>query len=230
MLKLEDLHVYYGNVHVLNGVSLEVPDGSVVALLGANGAGKTTTLKAISGVVRPARGTIRFDDEDISHLSAAAIVRRGIVHCPEGREVFPGLTVRENLVLGSYARGNSARQLKRVCEIFPVLEERFAQAAGTLSGGEQQMLSIGRALMAEPKLLLLDEPSLGLAPIIVENIFEIIAGFRHHNISVLLVEQNATLALEFAEWGYALSHGEIRFSCPVAELRESDLVRRAYLG
>ena len=230
MLKLDDVHVYYGHVHVLRGISLEVPDGSVVALLGANGAGKTTTLKAISGILRPSRGTIHFDGEEISRLDPSEIVRRGIIHCPEGRQVFPGLTVRENVMLGSYARGDPRVQFDRVIDMFPALRSRLGQLAGTLSGGEQQMLAIGRALMGEPKLLLLDEPSLGLAPLIVEYIFQVIAKFRQHDISVLLIEQNAMLALEFAGWAYALSHGQIRFSHPAEELRDSDLVRRAYLG
>ena len=230
MLKLEDVHVGYGRVQVLRGVSLEVQDGSVVALLGANGAGKTTTLRAISGLLKPTRGSIHFDGEEISRLGASAIVRRGIIHCPEGRQVFPGLSVRENLLLGSYARGNTRVQMERVVELFPVLRARLAQSAGTLSGGEQQMLALGRALMAEPRLLLLDEPSLGLAPIIVEHIFRVISGFRELGISVLLVEQNAALALEFAEWAYALSHGQIRFSHTADELRSTDLVQRAYLA
>ncbi len=230
MLKLEDVHVYYGRVHVLRGITLEVADGSVVALLGANGAGKTTTLKAISGILNVARGRILFDGEEISRLDPSQIVRRGVVHCPEGRQVFPGLSVRENLLLGSYRRGNPRLQLDRIIDIFPALRPRLAQLAGTLSGGEQQMLAIGRSLMAEPKLLLLDEPSLGLAPIIVERIFDIVAGFHRHDISVLLVEQNAALALEFATSAYAMARGQIRFSSAAAELRDSDLVRRAYLG
>lgn len=230
MLKVDDLHVYYGRVHVLRGISLEVPDGAVVALLGANGAGKTTTLKAISGILKPSRGTIRFDGEDISHLDTAGIVARGIIHCPEGRQVFPELTVRENLLLGSYARGDPKTQFDRVLDMFPTLRTRLAQLAGTLSGGEQQMLAIGRSLMGEPKLLLLDEPSLGLAPLIVEYIFKVIAKFREHDISVLLIEQNAVLALEFAGWAYALSHGQIRFSHPADDMRDSDLVRQAYLA
>jgi branched-chain amino acid transport system ATP-binding protein len=230
VLSVEDLHVHYGHVHALRGVTLEVPDGAVVALLGANGAGKTTTLRAISGVHRPSRGRIRFDGEDISRLDASAVVRRGIIHCPEGRQVFPGLSVRENLVLGSYVRGNWRRQFDSVLDMFPALKSRLGQSAGTLSGGEQQMLAIGRALMGEPRLLLLDEPSLGLAPLIVEYIFRTIAKFRERDISVLLIEQNATLALEFASWAYALSHGEIRLSQPADRLRQSDLVQRAYLG
>ena len=230
MLKLDDVHVHYGRVHVLRGISLEVPDGAVVALLGANGAGKTTTLKTISGILKPTRGSIHFDGDDLSRLDAADIVRRGIIHCPEGRQVFPQLSVRENLMLGSYARGNGRVQFERVLDIFPALRPRLAQLAGTLSGGEQQMLAIGRALMGEPKLLLLDEPSLGLAPLIVEYIFQVIAKFREHDISVLLIEQNAMLALEFAGWAYALSHGQIAFSHAAQTLRDTDLVRRAYLA
>ena len=230
MLKLDDVHVHYGRVHVLRGISLEVPDGAVVALLGANGAGKTTTLKTISGILKPTRGSIHFDGDDLSRLDAADIVRRGIIHCPEGRQVFPQLSVRENLMLGSYARGNGRVQFERVLDIFPALRPRLVQLAGTLSGGEQQMLAIGRALMGEPKLLLLDEPSLGLAPLIVEYIFQVIAKFREHDISVLLIEQNAMLALEFAGWAYALSHGQITFSHAAQTLRDTDLVRRAYLA
>jgi branched-chain amino acid transport system ATP-binding protein len=230
VLKLDDVHVHYGRVHVLRGISLEVPDGAVVALLGANGAGKTTTLKTISGILKPSRGSIHFDGEDITRLDAADIVRRGIIHCPEGRQVFPQLSVRENLMLGSYARGNAGVQFERVLDIFPALRSRLAQLAGTLSGGEQQMLAIGRALMGEPRLLLLDEPSLGLAPLIVEYIFQVIAKFREHDISVLLIEQNAMLALEFAGWAYALSHGQITFSHAAQALRDTDLVRRAYLA
>ena len=230
MLKLDDVHVHYGRVHVLRGISLEVPDGAVVALLGANGAGKTTTLKTISGILKPSRGSVLFDGEDISRLDAADIVRRGIIHCPEGRQGFPQLSVRENLMLGSYARGNPRVQFERVLDIFAALRPRLTQLAGTLSGGEQQMLAIGRALMGEPRLLLLDEPSLGLAPLIVEYIFQVIARFREHDISVLLIEQNAMLALEFAGWAYALSHGQITFSHAAQALRDTDLVRRAYLA
>ena len=230
MLKIDDLHVRYGHVHALRGVTLEVPDRAIVALLGANGAGKTTALKAISGVVKASRGRIEFDGEDITRLDPSGIVRRGVIHCPEGRQVFPGLTVRENLVLGSYVRGNTKVQLERVLEMFPRLTSRLAQSAGTLSGGEQQMLAIGRALMGEPRLLLLDEPSLGLAPLIVEHIFDAIAKFHEHDISVLLIEQNATLALEFASFAYALWHGRIRFARAADELTGSDVVRQAYLG
>jgi branched-chain amino acid transport system ATP-binding protein len=230
MLSVSDLHVQYGRVEVLHGVGLEVPDGSVVALLGANGAGKSTLLKTISGILRPTKGSIVFDGEDITNLSPSEIVRRRIIHCPEGRQVFPGLSVRENLQLGSYARGNSKNQFDHILEIFPALQPRLTQAAGTLSGGEQQMLAVGRALMGEPKLLLLDEPSLGLAPLIIEYIFKVISTFQEQNISVLLVEQNAALALKFSKWAYALSHGKIYFSHPSEELKDSDVVRQAYLA
>lgn len=229
MLTVRNLCAGYGAVQALRDVSFDVPDGSVVALLGANGAGKSTTLKAISGVVRPSRGEITFDGTPTGRLSSAAIVRLGVVHCPEGRQVFPGFTVRENLLVGAYARG-SRKELDRVLDVFPALRTRVQQFAGTLSGGEQQMLAIGRALMAEPRLLMLDEPSLGLAPVIVEHIFDIIAGLREQGVAVLLVEQNAMLALEVADWAYALSHGEVRLSNAASELRSSDAIRHAYLG
>lgn len=229
MLTLTDVHACYGKVHVLHGVSLRVEPGEVVALLGANGAGKTTTLKAISGIVPPASGSIQFEGKDISQLDPGKIVRLGIVHCPEGRQVFPDLTVRENLILGGYTRRKPAR-LDRVLELFPALQDRLNQTGGTLSGGEQQMLTIGRALMGEPRLLMLDEPSLGLAPMIVEWIFEIIAGFREQGVSVLLVEQNAVLALAVADRGYVLAHGKLRHSGAASDLRDSDAVQRAYLG
>ncbi len=229
MLKVRNLCVAYGAVQALRDVSFEVPDGSVVALLGANGAGKSTTLKAISGIVHPWRGEITFDGTPTRRLSPDAIVRLGVVHCPEGRQVFPGFTVRENLLVGCYARG-SRKDLDRVLDVFPALRTRRQQLAGTLSGGEQQMLAIGRALMGAPRLLMLDEPSLGLAPVIVEHIFEIIAGLREQGVAVLLVEQNAMLALEFADWAYALSHGGVRLSNAASELRSSDAIRHAYLG
>lgn len=229
MLNLEDVHVYYGKACALRGVSLSIDNGSVTALLGANGAGKSTMLKAISGMLHPARGKILFEGSDISRLDPASIVRRGIVHCPEGRQVFPGLSVRENLLLGSYAIGTT-EQLEYVLELFPRLQERLKQHAGTLSGGEQQMLAIGRALMGKPKLLMMDEPSLGLAPIIVEQIFDIIGSFRHQGISVLVVEQNAMLALDVADRAYALSHGEVRISGPASDLRDPNLIQRVYLS
>jgi len=229
MLTLRNVSAAYGAVQALRDVSFEVPDGSVVALLGANGAGKSTTLKTISGILHPSRGEIVFDGHSIARLPAAEIVRRGVVHCPEGRQVFAGFSVRENLLVGAYARGSRA-ELDGVLEIFPVLRDRLGQLAGTLSGGEQQMLAIGRALMAKPRLLMLDEPSLGLAPVVVEHIFEIIAGLRQAGVAVLLVEQNAMLALELADWAYALAHGEVALSNAAAELRTSDSIRRAYLG
>jgi branched-chain amino acid transport system ATP-binding protein len=204
-------------------------DGSVTALLGANGAGKSTVLKTISGILHPRQGRIVFNGSDISRLDPGGIVRRGIVHCPEGRQVFPGLSVHENLLLGSYAVG-TPEQLDYVLELFPRLHDRLKQLAGTLSGGEQQMLAIGRALMGKPKLLMMDEPSLGLAPIIVEQIFDLFGGFREHGISVLVVEQNALLALEVADWVYTLSHGEPRISGAASELRDSDIIQRIYLS
>ena len=229
MLKLTDVHAYYGRVRALHGISLEIGPGEVVAVLGANGAGKSTTLKTISGILHPSSGTIRFDGRNISKLDAGSIVRMGLLHCPEGRQVFPDLTVRENLAMGSYARGKP-RELERVLDLFPALRERLNQSGGTLSGGEQQMLAIGRALMGEPRLLMLDEPSLGLAPMIVEWIFEIVAGFREQGVAVLLVEQNAALALSVADRAYILAHGEVRHCGVAHELRGSDAVQRAYLG
>jgi branched-chain amino acid transport system ATP-binding protein len=229
MLTLSNVSAAYGAVSALRDVNLEVPDGSVVALLGANGAGKSTTLKTISGILHPSSGEICHDGTRIERMSPAQIVRRGIVHCPEGRQVFAGFTVRENLLVGAYARGNR-RELERVLDIFPALRSRLGQFAGTLSGGEQQMLAIGRALMAEPRVLMLDEPSLGLAPVIVEHIFDIVAGLRGAGVAVLLVEQNAMLALELADWVYALGNGEVRLSRAAAELRDSDALRDAYLG
>jgi branched-chain amino acid transport system ATP-binding protein len=229
MLSLTDVHAGYGRASVLHGVNLEVRAGEVVSLLGANGAGKSTTLKTISGVVRATRGALRFDGRDITAAQPGAIVKLGLVHCPEGRQVFPDLTVQENLQMGAYARG-SRRRVDKVMETFPALRDRLRQPAGTLSGGEQQMLAIGRALMAQPRLLLLDEPSLGLAPLIVEGIFRIIARFRDEGVSVLLVEQNAALALAVADRAYVLSHGEVRHAGSAQEVKTSEALRRAYLG
>lgn len=229
MLTLEGVHASYGPVRVLHGISLEVGAGEVVAVLGANGAGKSTTLKAISGILHPTDGVIRFERRDISRLDPARIVRLGLLHCPEGRQIFAELTVRENLTMGAHARGG-VRNLDKVFEMFPTLHERCDQTGGTLSGGEQQMLAIGRALMGEPRLLMLDEPSLGLAPRIVEWIFEIIAGFREKGVSVLLVEQNAALALSVADRAYVLSHGQVHHTGKAEDLRGSDALTRAYLG
>ena len=231
MLKLDDIHVRYGHVHALRGITLEVPDRAIVALLGANGAGKTTTLKAISGIVKPSRGRIVFDGVDITRLDASDIVRRGIILCPEGRQVFPGLTVRENLVLGSYVRGNGRARIDRVLEMFPRLTSRLGQSAGTLSGGEQQMLAIGRALMARPKMILMDEPSMGLSPLLVKEVFSIIQKInRDLGVTILLVEQNARAALSVASHGYIMEQGKVVLDGSADELRDNEDVKEFYLG
>ncbi len=233
LLEIRALDVYYGNIHALKGVSLEVRAGEIVTLIGANGAGKTTTLKTISGLLRPQRGTIRYAGEDIAALPPEAIVRRGISHVPEGRRIFPNLTVQENLDLGAYARadrGGVRRDLERVFALFPRLRERRRQLGGTLSGGEQQMLAIGRALMSAPRLLLLDEPSLGLAPLLVEQIFRTIVEINREGATVLLVEQNANMALRIARRGYVLETGRVVLSGEAADLAANDEVRKAYLG
>jgi branched-chain amino acid transport system ATP-binding protein len=214
---------------VLHSLSLDVPDGSIVAVLGANGAGKSTVLKTISGIVKPARGRITFAGRELAGIDPAAIVKRGIVQCPEGRHVFGELTVEENLRMGAFSQPDLG-ELARVQEIFPILAQRRRQLAGTLSGGEQQMLAIGRALMARPKLLLLDEPSLGLAPVIVEQIFDVLGTLREAGAAIVLVEQNAALALEFADLVYVLSGGSVRYAGPAAGAQTLDIVRRAYLG
>ncbi|MCD6364086.1 MAG: ABC transporter ATP-binding protein [Synergistetes bacterium] len=233
MLKVESLHVYYGSIYALKGVSLEVKKGEIVTLIGANGAGKTTTLRAISGLVRSADGKIVYEGKDITYLDASDIVALGISHCPEGRQLFGGLTVRENLILGAYLRKDKKEieeDMERVFELFPILKERINQKAGTLSGGEQEMLAIARALMSKPRLLLLDEPSLGLAPLVVEKIFETITEVRSSGTTVLLVEQNANMALEIADRGYVLETGKIVLSGSAKSLRENEEVKRAYLG
>ena len=233
MLRLEDLRAAYGPVEALKGVSLEVGEGELVTLIGANGAGKTTTLKAISGVLRSTRGRITFGGADIRRLSPGEILKRGIAHCPEGRRVFPYMTVRENLDMGAYVRSDAGAvrdDLDRVFALFPILRERLAQVAGTLSGGEQQMLAIGRALMSRPRLILFDEPSLGLAPTIIQRVFETIAEIRGRGTTVLMVEQNAHLALKIADRGYVLETGTIALHGKAAELAENEHVRRAYLG
>ncbi|MFV2082513.1 MAG: ABC transporter ATP-binding protein, partial [bacterium] len=212
MLKVDDIHTYYGTIQALKGVSFNVDEGQIVTLIGANGAGKSTTLMSISGVYPPKRGQILFDMEDITGISADRIVQRGISQVPEGRRIFPHLTIRENLLMGSYLRKNKSEindDLDRVFELFPVLAERRGQDGGTLSGGEQQMLAIGRALMAKPRLLLLDEPSLGLAPLIVEKIFEVIDGINRQGTTILLVEQNAFMALNVAHRGYVIETGRV---------------------
>ena len=233
MLTLNNVETYYGNIRALKGISLEVPEGSTVTLLGANGAGKTTTLKTISGLTPAATGTIEFMGQPIHRLSPEKIVRLGISHVPEGREVFKELTVTENLKMGAYTRKDKreiAASLDSVYSLYPVLHDRRQQLAGTLSGGEQQMLAIGRALMGRPKLLLLDEPSLGLAPKLVEEIFEVIQRINREGITVLLVEQNANKALGIAEYGYVLETGTITLEDKASALFENDHVRRSYLG
>ncbi len=233
MLEIEGLDCRYGKVRAVRDLTLEVREGELVTLIGANGAGKTTTLKAISGILRPAAGRIAFDGEDITRASARAILAKGIAHCPEGRHVFPYMSVQENLDMGCYLRrdpGGIAQDLKKVFERFPVLEERRRQMAGTLSGGEQQMLAIGRALMSRPRLMLFDEPSLGLAPNLVETTFEIIAEIRAQGVTVLLVEQNAYAALDLCDRSYLLESGEVTLTGSGAELLDNPHVKEAYLG
>ena len=233
LLVLDAVETFYGAIQALKGVSFAVPQGSIVTLLGANGAGKSTTLKCISGLVPAARGTVSFRGQRIDGLACEAIVRRGISHVPEGRELFPELTVLENLKMGAYARSDKRAvnaALERVNACFPILAERRTQLAGTLSGGEQQMLAIGRALMAEPALMLLDEPSLGLAPMLVEEIFAIIRDIHAGGTTVLLVEQNANKALSIADYGYVLETGTIALAGDSQQLLKDDRVRRSYLG
>ena len=233
LLVLDGVETFYGAIQALKGVSFTVPEGSIVTLLGANGAGKSTTLKCISGLVPAARGTVSFRGQRIDGLPCETIVRRGISHVPEGRELFPELTVLENLAMGAYARSDKRAihaTLERVNACFPILAERRTQLAGTLSGGEQQMLAIGRALMAEPALMLLDEPSLGLAPMLVEEIFAIIRGIHAGGTTVLLVEQNANKALSIADYGYVLETGTIVLAGDSQQLLKDDRVRRSYLG
>jgi branched-chain amino acid transport system ATP-binding protein len=233
LLTINNVETYYGNIRALKGVSLTVPEGSTVTLLGANGAGKSTTLKTISGLVPAASGTIEFMNQRIDRLAPERIVRLGISHVPEGREVFKELTVAENLKMGAYTRRDKREitaSYESVYTLYPVLKERRLQLAGTLSGGEQQMLAIGRALMGRPKLLLLDEPSLGLAPKLVEEIFSIIQRINREGVTVLLVEQNANKALGIAEYGYVLETGRIALEDQAASLLQNDHVRRSYLG
>jgi branched-chain amino acid transport system ATP-binding protein len=233
MLALDDVHVAYGNVEVLRGVSLHVDAGELVCLIGANGAGKTTTAKTISGLLRPRGGRVTFLEARIDGRPAHDILRAGIAHCPEGRRIFADMTVRENLELGAFVRGRAAGiadDLDRVLERFPVLRQRSRQLGGTLSGGEQQMLAIARALMSKPKLLVLDEPSLGLSPTMVDTTFELIAEIRRQGMTVLMVEQNAYLALRIADRGYVMETGRMVLEGPARALLENEHVRRAYLG
>ena len=233
ILKLSNIESYYGPIQAIRGISLEVPRGRIVTLLGANGAGKTTVLKTISGILDPQKGSIEFLGKSIQRMEADKIVRLGLSHVPEGREVFPFLTVRENLMMGAYPRKDRdgvAEDLERVYGYFPRLKERINQPAGQLSGGEQQMLAIGRALMSRPKLLLLDEPSLGLAPILVQQIFSIIREINAQGMTILLVEQNALQALGVAHRGYVLQTGRVILADSAANLAANPDVRRAYLG
>ncbi|MBL8966236.1 MAG: ABC transporter ATP-binding protein [Spirochaetaceae bacterium] len=233
MLTIDKLSVHYGGIHALQGVALEVPDGKIVTLIGANGAGKSTTLKAIIGLVKTSSGNVTWNGGSLTGLGTKEIVEKGVVLVPEGRRVFPNLTVDENLALGAYSRSDRAgvaADRDRVFSLFPRLEERMKQRAGTLSGGEQQMLAVGRAIMTRPKLLMMDEPSLGLAPLVVKMIFDIIREINKTGVTVLLVEQNAKAALEIADYGYVLETGRMTFHGAGRELLADDRVRKAYLG
>jgi len=233
MLKIDGLEVFYGAIQALRGISLEVSEGSIVTLIGANGAGKSSTLRTISGLIKPRAGKISFHGQEIQGQPAQKIVALGISQVPEGRRIFPNLTVQENLELGAYLqrdKGEIRRSMGVVFGHFPRLEERRAQMAGTLSGGEQQMLAMGRALMSKPKLLLLDEPSMGLAPMLVQEIFSIIKEIRDQGTTILLVEQNAHMALSVADYGYVMETGTIVLSGTAAELASSEEVKKAYLG
>ena len=232
VLRLSGVHTYYGAIHALRGIDLDVHRGEIVTLIGANGAGKTTTLKTISGLLHPRTGTVELDGRDISHMPAHRLVQEGIGQAPEGRRIFSRLTVYENLLMGGFTRSKAENleQLEHVYELFPRLRERAGQKGGTLSGGEQQMLAIGRALMTRPGILLLDEPSLGLAPILVQQIFEIIREINARGMTILLVEQNALQALSVANRGYVLQTGHVVLAGTAQELRENEMVRKAYLG
>lgn len=233
MLKIDDINVYYGNIHALKGVSLEVNEGEIVTLIGANGAGKSTLLKTISGLLKPKTGDLLFQGQSISGKAAQAIVKQGLSHVPEGRRVFANMSVEENLELGAYLRKDKQgirEDFEKVYQLFPRLLERRKQLSGTLSGGEQQMLAMGRALMARPKLLLLDEPSMGLAPLLVKTIFRIIEEINQTGTTILLVEQNANMALSIADRAYVIETGKIVISGSSEELNQSDQIRMAYLG
>ena len=233
MLKIRDLSVHYGKIKAVRQIDMDIAQGEIVSLIGANGAGKSTTLRALSGLVKTAGGSVEFAGKNITGWSAKAIVEAGISHCPEGRQIFPRMTVMENLELGAYTRKdtkNLSAEYDRIFEYFPVLAQRRSQLGGTLSGGEQQMLAIGRALMSKPKLLLLDEPSLGLAPLLVEKIFEIIQNINREGMTVLLIEQNAWQALNISNRGYVMETGSVAVTGVAADLLHNDHVRRAYLG
>lgn len=233
MLEVKDINVYFGAVHALKGLSIHVDEGEIVTLIGANGAGKTTTLRTISGVVKPKSGTIKFNGNDIANSSAPAIVKMGMSHVPEGRRIFPNMTVMENLEMGAYTRNDKAgikKDFELIFDKFPRLGEREKQVAGTLSGGEQQMLAISRALMSRPKLMLLDEPSMGLSPILVDEIFEIIKDINNSGTTVLLVEQNASMALKAADRAYVIQNGTISIEGKASDLLQNPEVKKAYLG
>ncbi len=233
MLKVDDLHVAYGGIEALKGISLEVPDGKIVTLIGANGAGKSTLLRTIMGLEKPTKGTITYNEQDITGLNSQKIVTSGITLVPEGRRVFPNLTVLENLKIGAYLRNDTAeieKDIKWIYEMFPRLEERSWQLAGTLSGGEQQMLALGRALMCRPKVIMMDEPSLGLAPLVIKDIFYIIQDINRRGMTILLIEQNANMALKVADIAYVLETGKITLTGSGAELLENPEVKAAYLG
>jgi branched-chain amino acid transport system ATP-binding protein len=233
MLHIENLNIHYGGIHALRGVSLDVPDKKIISLIGANGAGKSTTLKAIMSLISKTSGIVEFNDRDITRMQTRDIVSEGVVLCPEGRRVFPDLTIEENMTMGAFLRKDKAgiaKDTKWVYELFPRLLERKWQLAGTLSGGEQQMLAVGRALMSKPKLLMMDEPSLGLAPLVVKSIFEIIKEINRAGVNVLLIEQNAKAALEISDYAYVLETGVVSLSGTGKELLGNDKVRAAYLG
>jgi branched-chain amino acid transport system ATP-binding protein len=233
LLEVKDMHTYYGNIEALKGISIEVEEGEIVTLIGSNGAGKSTTLRSISGLTPPREGSIKFDGREIGETAPQDIVRLGISQAPEGRKLFHRMSVRENLDLGAYLRRDGEgveEDVQRVYELFPRLEERQKQKAGTMSGGEQQMLAIGRALMAKPRLLLLDEPSMGLAPILVERIYETVVEINKQGTTILLVEQNANFALDVSKRGYVLETGAVAVSDEAASLRDNPDVQKAYLG
>ena len=232
LLEVNEIHTYYGNIHALKGISFEVDSGEIIALIGANGAGKTTTLRTISGLMEPRDGSVRYDGEDISSTRADLLVSKGISMVPEGRGVFAKLTVEENLDMGAYTRRDKGIKddLDRVFELFPRLEERKKQFAGTMSGGEQQMLAIARALMSNPRLLLLDEPSMGLAPVLVDGVFDTVQQIKNEGVTILLVEQNAHMALQIADRGYVLQSGEVALSDTAANLQQNETVQKTYLG
>jgi len=233
LLELENVHAYYGHIHALKGISLSVDQSEIVTLIGGNGAGKSTTLKTISGLLKPREGTVRLSGEDLASSRAHEIVAKGVVQVPEGRRIFASLTVTENLEMGAYTQTDKARiseNMERVFSLFPRLKERRSQVGGTLSGGEQQMLAMGRAVMADPQVLLMDEPSMGLAPVLVDSIFETIVNMNQAGTTILLVEQNARMALQVANRGYVIETGSIALSGSAEQLRSDETVQKAYLG